>query len=81
MFSELGHPALHTLELPLGNKTPDQTIAERADQKGRVVVSIDLDFLDSHLITGNPSRLLLVSTGNTSNERLQRKEKRPKVRL
>ncbi|MCH8475447.1 MAG: DUF5615 family PIN-like protein [Opitutales bacterium] len=55
---------------PWGNKTPDQSIAERAWQEGRIVVSKDLDFLDSHLISGSPPRLLLISTGNISNKQL-----------
>lgn len=34
------------------------------------MVSKDLDFLDSHLISGSPPRLLLISTGNISNKQL-----------
>jgi len=37
---------------------------------GRVVVSKDGDFVNSHLLSGRPSKLLLVSTGNISNMEL-----------
>ncbi|WP_344553347.1 DUF5615 family PIN-like protein, partial [Pseudokineococcus marinus] len=37
---------------------------------GRVVVTKDRDFRDSHLLQGTPKRLLLVVTGNTSNAAL-----------
>jgi len=35
-----------------------------------VVVSKDRDFRDSHLLRGAPRRLLVVSTGNISNDDL-----------
>jgi predicted nuclease of predicted toxin-antitoxin system len=34
------------------------------------VITKDSDFLDSHLIQGIPSKLLLVSTGNITNKEL-----------
>jgi predicted nuclease of predicted toxin-antitoxin system len=67
---ELGHEALHTLDLAAGNRTPDTTIAALADADAAVVISKDADFLDSHILTGQPARLLLISTGNISNRRL-----------
>ena len=38
-----------------------------ADEQGRVVVSKDSDFRHSHLLCGQPSRLLAIVTGNASN--------------
>jgi predicted nuclease of predicted toxin-antitoxin system len=67
---ELGHPARHTLDLAAGNRTHDSTIAAIADTDGAVVITKDADFLDSHILTGQPARLLFVSTGNISNRRL-----------
>jgi predicted nuclease of predicted toxin-antitoxin system len=67
---ELGHHASHTLDLASGNRTTDSTIAAMADKDRAVVISKDADFLDSHILTGQPARLLLVSTGNISNRRL-----------
>lgn len=65
-----GHEALHTLDLPLANRTTDSEVIRRADLDGRVVVTKDADFVDSHLLSGKPGRLLLLSTGNISNREL-----------
>lgn len=65
-----GHDALHTGELPDGNRTTDAQIARQADAEDRVVVTKDADFRDGHLITGSPMRLLVVATGNISNASL-----------
>jgi predicted nuclease of predicted toxin-antitoxin system len=67
---ELGQTARHTLDLSAGNRTSDQEIASIADDEDAVVITKDADFLDSHLLNGSPSRLLLVSTGNISNRQL-----------
>ncbi len=62
-----GHDALHTLDLTEGNRAPDRTLASVANRDGRVLVTKDADFVNSHLLSGRPSRLLLISTGNISN--------------
>lgn len=66
-----GHDALHTLDLPRKNLTPDSEVVARARLEGRVVVSKDADFVQSFLISGEPS-LLLISTGNISNDDLEK---------
>ena len=66
-----GCDALHTLDLPDGNRTADQQVIELADREQRVVVTKDADFVDSHVLHGRPSKLLLVSTGNISNRDLE----------
>ena len=68
---EAGHDARHTLDLPLGNRTPDSAIIACAMREKRVVVSKDGDFVQSFLLTGQPS-LLLISTGNITNAELQK---------
>jgi predicted nuclease of predicted toxin-antitoxin system len=70
-LNEAGHDALHTLELPRKNSTPDHEVIARAKQNGRVVVSKDADFVQSFMITGEPA-LLLISTGNISNVELEK---------
>ena len=65
-----GHDALHTLDLPHGNRTPDGEIAERADRDDRVVITKDADFVNSFLVSGRPRRLLVVATGNITNTEL-----------
>jgi len=66
----LGLDACHTLDLADGNRTPDARLIEIADTQGRVLVSKDADFVDSHLLRGRPARLLLISTGNIANRDL-----------
>jgi predicted nuclease of predicted toxin-antitoxin system len=65
-----GHDVLHTIELPLANKTPDHALLLLAKEDQRIVVSKDRDFVDSHLLRGEPAQLLWVTTGNISNDRL-----------
>ena len=65
-----GHDVLHTTDLPDGNRTPDGEIARRADAEGRLVVSKDRDFREGHLLHGSPVRLLVVATGNITNDDL-----------
>jgi predicted nuclease of predicted toxin-antitoxin system len=69
---ECGHEAIHTRELQRGNRTQDNEIAEVAAEEGRVVVTKDGDFVASFLLFRKPPKLLLVSTGNMSNDVLLR---------
>lgn len=68
---ECGHDAIHTLELPAGNRTSDADVAGTADREGRVVVTKDADFVNSFMVSYQPRKLLLVSTGNISNAELE----------
>jgi predicted nuclease of predicted toxin-antitoxin system len=65
-----GHDAKHTLDLPDKNLTTDNQLCEISELEGRIVVTKDADFVDSHLLTGRPDRLLLISTGNIENSDL-----------
>lgn len=71
-LAEAGHDARHTLDLPLGNRTPDSEVIVWAMREGRIVVTKDDDFVQSFLVAGQPSHLLLVSTGNITNNELER---------
>lgn len=68
---DAGHDAKHTLDLPLGNRTPDSVLIEIAESENRIVVTKDDDFVQSHLLAHKPSRLLLIATGNISNSALE----------
>lgn len=70
-LNEAGHDALHTLDLPSKNLTPDHEVVVHARQGGRIVVSKDADFVQSFMISGEP-RLLLISTGNITNLELEK---------
>lgn len=67
---DAGHDAVHTAQLSEGNRTSDQEINRLADEQDRIVISKDRDFRDSHLLRRTPGRLLVVSTGNISNDDL-----------
>lgn len=70
LLNELGYDAIHTSELPRANWTPDAEIAAIADAEDRAVVSKDRDFRYSHFLEHSPRQLLLVRTGNVSNDQL-----------
>lgn len=59
-----GHEALHTSQLPAQNRTTDRVINELSLRDQRIVVTKDADFYHSHLLRGEPWKLLLVRTGN-----------------
>ena len=67
---ELGHNAVHTFDLPAGNRTTDDTICAIADQEGAVVVTKDADFLITRMLKGSPRRWLVIATGNIRNDEL-----------
>lgn len=70
-LQELGYDALHTLDLPEGNATRDTAVNAVALRDGRVVVTKDADFVNTFLLSGQPDRLLLISTGNITNADLE----------
>ncbi len=65
-----GHDTLHTLDLPDRNRTTDRDIVALAEREARVVVTKDADFVNSFLLFRQPPKLLLISTGNISNDEL-----------
>jgi predicted nuclease of predicted toxin-antitoxin system len=65
------HDAVHTLDLPQGNRTTDAEINEIVAREQRVVITKDADFVNSFHISRQPAKLLLVSTGNISNADLE----------
>jgi predicted nuclease of predicted toxin-antitoxin system len=38
-LQEAGHEAIHTLDLPLGNRTPDRVINEISEREQRIVIT------------------------------------------
>ena len=61
---------LHTLDLAQGNRTTDAEINDLSMRESRVVVTKDSDFVDSHILRREPEKLLLIATGNISNQQL-----------
>lgn len=71
MLRVAGHEAVHLLDLPLGNRTPDSVINELSIREGYVVITKDADFVNSFHLHRKPHKLLLVSTGNIRNVELE----------
>ncbi len=68
---QAGLEAIHTLDLPDGNRTTDRVINELSIKEQYVIVTKDSDFVESFLLRREPWKLLLVSTGNIGNDELQ----------
>ncbi len=66
-----GYDVVHTLELPAGNQTSDESINELSVRERMIVATKDSDFVNSFLLSGRPYKLLLVSTGNIKNAELE----------
>ena len=69
-LTAVGHDALHTLDLTLGNQTPDEDLVVLAAKDQRILVTKDSDFVSSFHLRRFPPKLLLVSTGNINNDAL-----------
>ena len=67
-----GFETTHTLDLPQGNRTTDQTLITLSLKEQYVIVTKDSDFVESFLLRHEPWKLLLVSTGNIGNDELLR---------
>lgn len=63
LLRELGHDAVHTLELPHRNRTGDGEINALSLAEQRVVISKDSDFFDSYVGKQEPYKLLYLTTG------------------
>ena len=65
-----GHHSIHTLELPDKNATTDSFIKNKALKEDLILITKDDDFLHSFFIEKKPPKLILVKTGNISNNTL-----------
>ncbi len=65
-----GHDTIHAFDLPLGNRTPDAELIGLATRETRIVLTKDADFVASFWLRRLPPKLLLISTGNISNDEL-----------
>ena len=70
VLRERGYDVIHTDDLPDKDETKDTVIRQIATREERVVITKDSDFQDSYLLFGEPSRLLLLTTGNIKNRQL-----------
>ncbi len=70
-LQDSGYDAIHTLDLPQQNSTPDSNINTLSVAQSRIVITKDSDFVDSFLTIQQPYKLLLISTGNIKNAELE----------
>jgi predicted nuclease of predicted toxin-antitoxin system len=70
LLSQNGHESMHTLDLTDKNKTTDRRIIEIAESENYIVITKDDDFAKAFYLKKQPSKLILVRTGNISNARL-----------
>ena len=66
-----GHDAVHTMDLPEGNRTGDSELIAISVRERRIIITKDEDFVDSFLLRNEPRKLLLVATGNIGNRELE----------
>lgn len=60
-FRHAGFEAIHTLDLPDGNRTTDRTINELSVKEQYIVVTKDSDFVGSFYLSREPWKLLPVA--------------------
>jgi len=65
-----GYDSIHTLELPNANKSQDSELNQISLQEKRVLISKDMDFIESLIISDKPYKLIYISTGNITNKQL-----------
>ena len=66
-----GHEAVHILDLPRGNRTPDPELGDLSVRDRAIVVTKDADFVNTFIVQRVPYKLLLVSTGDITNAALE----------
>ena len=66
-----GHEAVHTLDLPRGNRAPDSELGNLSVRDRTIIVTKDADFVNTFTGQRGPYKLLLVSTGNITNVALE----------
>jgi predicted nuclease of predicted toxin-antitoxin system len=66
-----GYDTIHTKDLPRKNATADSEINLLSLSEKRIVITKDKDFLESFIISNKPYKLLLVTTGNITNNELE----------
>ena len=70
LLKQKGNDVIHTDDLKNKERTTDEEIRNISRKEKRIVVSKDLDFLNSFYLNGEPEKLLIVTTGNIKNKKL-----------
>lgn len=70
LFISKGFDCIHTLDLEDKNFTSDSIINIISVSQQRIVITKDVDFLDSFIVKKQPFKLILVKLGNSSRKDL-----------
>jgi predicted nuclease of predicted toxin-antitoxin system len=70
IFISNGYDCMHTLDLELGNETPDKIINTISIAEQRILITKDSDFFHSFIVNHEPYKLILVKLGNTGKNEL-----------
>ena len=70
LLLEKGYDVIHTDDLPEKERTIDEEIRNISIIEGRVIITKDSDFFESHLIREIPTKLIWINTGNIVNRDL-----------
>jgi predicted nuclease of predicted toxin-antitoxin system len=62
IFQTAGLDSVRVDSLPNGDEISDKDISIHADQHDLIVITKDSDFYHSHMILGQPKKLLLLTT-------------------
>jgi predicted nuclease of predicted toxin-antitoxin system len=69
-FQSKGHDTIHVSALMTNAHVSDNDICERSMAEERVVITKDVDFLNTYLVKKQPYKLVYVTTGNLRNRPL-----------
>ncbi|WP_420148134.1 DUF5615 family PIN-like protein [Spirosoma sp.] len=65
-----GYDALHASALLTNTRIADEYICERSMSEERIVITKDVDFLNTYLVKRQPYKLVYITTGNLRNRLL-----------
>lgn len=68
--AEFGYEAFHIKDLGL-QFAEDKQVFKKAKDLGLIIITKDRDFLDLQMRLGSPPKIIWVTSGNTSNEKLK----------
>jgi len=69
-LKHLGFDSIHTSDFINGHLLNDIEIIEIAKKESRIIITKDKDFYDHFFLFGPPPKVLLIKTGNISNDNL-----------
>ena len=69
-FVELGYDSEHVNFILNRWNTSDEKISNYADSNDRILITKDIDFKNSHILSNTPKKLIRIELGNIKNDEL-----------